>query len=72
MRGTVHLKNAKAAAGRVWVAAVALDSSGQPLGVRRWESDQTLPARGALEFSLTVYSAGARIERVEVLVEAGK
>lgn len=72
VRGTVHLKNAKAAAGRVWVAAVALDSSGQPLGVRRWESGQTLPAGGALEFSLTVYSAGARIERVEVLVEAGK
>jgi hypothetical protein len=49
--------------GSVWVLAVAYDASGQPVGVRRWESE------GALDFDFWVYSLGPQIAEVEVLVE---
>lgn len=51
-------------AASVWVMAVAYDASGQPVGVRRWES------AGSTQFDFWVYSLGADIADVQVVVEA--
>ena len=58
------------AAGQVWVAAVAYDSSGSVVGLRRWEAAAALPAGGRLPFALNVYSVGGTITKVDLLVEA--
>lgn len=51
-------------AGTIWVAAIAYDSAGQVVGVRRWESS------GETEFYFLVYSLGPQIATVELVVEA--
>lgn len=51
-------------ASSVWVMAVAYDATGQPVGVRRWESS------GELSFDFWVYSLGADIADVQVVAEA--
>lgn len=55
---------------QVWLLAVAYDAAGRMVGVRRWESPSSLGANGSLEATLTVYSAGDPIIRVEILTEA--
>jgi hypothetical protein len=54
----------------VWIAAVAYDAQGQVTGLRRWQSNETLPPGGSLPFEMTVYSLGGDMVRVEVVVEA--
>lgn len=61
--GRVDLSGGATAAS-LWVLAVAYDSSGQVVGVRRWESD------GAVDFNFWVYSLGPDIADVQVLAEA--
>ena len=61
---------ASQAAGLVWVAAVAYDSSGSVVGLRRWESSGSLPAGGSLPFGFNVYSAGGAIVKVDLQVES--
>lgn len=51
-------------ASSVWVMAVAYDDEGQPVGVRRWESE------GETGFDFWVYSLGPDIADVYVVVEA--
>jgi LysM repeat protein len=68
--GSVILADPAAAAGQIWVAATAFDAAGRVVGVHRWESPSGLAAGQSLPFSMQVYSAGAPIENVEVLVEA--
>lgn len=48
----------------LWVLAVAYDADGKVAGFSKWESE------GARDFSFYVYSVGAEIDRVELLVEA--
>jgi len=57
-------------ASQVWIAAAAYSADGQPVGVRRWESQTGLAADGRQAFSMRVYSTGAVIARVEVWGEA--
>lgn len=57
-------------AGQVWVAAIAYDVAGRPVGVRRWESAGGLKAGESLEFAFDLYSLGPAIERVEVVAQA--
>jgi hypothetical protein len=57
-------------ASQVWMAAVAYDSSGSVVGLRRWEAAAPLPAGGRLPFALNVYSVGGTIMKVDLLVEA--
>lgn len=54
---------------QVWLAAIAYDTDGNIVGVRRWESVTALESGRGQLFVLRVYSAGAPIERVELLVE---
>ncbi len=57
-------------AAQVWVGAIAFDSAGNVVGMRRWENSTRLVARGSLPFSMFVYSTGAEIARVDLLGEA--
>ena len=68
--GTFQLSDTQATANRIQAAAVAYDAQGKVTGVRRWESLEPLNGSIALDFDLTVYAAGAPIDRVVVLVEA--
>jgi hypothetical protein len=48
----------------IWVLAVAYDSAGNVVGVRRWESETEL------NFDMWVYSLGPAIAQVELIAEA--
>ncbi len=67
--GQVILPADAKAAATIWVAATAYDGQGRVAGYRRWEGGG-LSAGGSLAFTLQVFSLGARIERVELAVEA--
>lgn len=54
-----------AQAGLIWVLAVAYNENDEVVGVRRWESEGSDST-----FEFWVYSLGAPIERVELLMEA--
>lgn len=69
-RGAVRLEDGQDDAQHVWVVAVAYDADGTLVGVRRWEAEQPLPAGDALAFDFAVYSTGAPIQSVELLVQA--
>ncbi|HWQ45642.1 MAG TPA: LysM domain-containing protein [Longilinea sp.] len=68
--GAITLENPQAAANLIWVAATAYDVNGRVVGVHRWESTSALATGQSLPFSMQVYSAGAPVDDVEVLVEA--
>jgi len=68
--GTFILSDPQAVAGRVTAAAVAYDAQGRITGVRQWESVSDLAGGTAIPFQMTVYAAGAPIDRVIVQVEA--
>ncbi len=54
----------------VWVIALAFDSSGNLLGVRRTESRVTIEQDKGLPFNLNVYSTGSEISSVKIKAEA--
>ena len=66
--GEVRLPAESNAATQVWVAAVAYDTSGRVVGVKRWEGGGVQPG-GSLSFEMTVASLGGRMTRVEFAVE---
>lgn len=68
--GLVLLPNQSSAANQVWVAGIVYDDAGRVVGVRRWESNVSLPAGGSLPFEFLISSIGGRIARVEFAVEA--
>ncbi len=55
---------------QVWVLAIAYDSMGNVVGLRRWENSTKLAARSSLPFNLMVYSTSAEIAQVVLLGEA--
>ena len=65
--GKAVLTPESARAGSLWVLVVAYTQDGRVAGIRRWDS-QSLPA--GLDFSVFVYSAGPKIDHVEVFAEA--
>ena len=67
--GQVHLPAESTAATRVWVAAVAYDSVGTVVGLRRWEGGGIEPG-GTINFDFQVSSIGGEIEAVEFFVQA--
>ncbi len=68
--GVVLSQSQTATANQVWVAATIYDDAGRVVGVRRWESEASLPPGGSLPFDLLVSSVGGRIARVEFAAEA--
>jgi hypothetical protein len=57
-------------AGTIQVLATAYDSSGDVVGVRRWDSPSALTADKPIPFDFLVSSLGPQIDRVEILAEA--
>lgn len=57
-------------AGQVWAALTAYNAEGNVIGVRRWESLASIQPGVAGLLDGRVYSAGGKIVRVEVLLEA--
>ena len=70
VQGNVLLPADARPASVVWVAVVAYDAAGGVVGVRKWEAAEALPPAGRLPFTVTVYSLGPAIARVEAVVEA--
>jgi LysM repeat protein len=70
--GEVSLTDTSVSANQVWTAAIAYDDQGRVVGVRRWESAAPLTGGQKISFSFQVYSTGAVITSVDVLVEARK
>jgi len=70
--GEISLAASTGTASAVWVAGIAYDNEGNVVGVRRWESNSPLSAGQKIPLAFTVYSSGAAIERVDVLLEARK
>lgn len=68
LSGLVVLEATSVSARKVWVLAVAYDADDNAVGVRRWEAAQEV--NGQTPFAFSVYSLGAPIARVELLVEA--
>jgi LysM repeat protein len=70
VQGSVGLLPGSSPASVVWLAAVAYDADGQVVGVRKWEAAEILPPAGSLPFTITVYSLGPAIARLDAVVEA--
>jgi len=70
--GEVSLTDTSVSANQVWAAAIAYDVQGMVVGVRRWESAAPLTGGQKISFSFQVYSTGAEISSVDILIEARK
>ncbi|MFN2195310.1 MAG: LysM peptidoglycan-binding domain-containing protein [Anaerolineales bacterium] len=68
--GTLRLPEGRDPAGEMRVAAVAYSDDDRVVGVRVEEDLEPLQADQSRRFTLTVYSMGEKIERVEVFSEA--
>ena len=68
--GQVLSQSQTSAAQQVWVAATAYDEAGRVIGVRRWESTESLSTGGSLPFEFLISSIGGKIAKVEFAVEA--
>lgn len=67
--GTFQLGDPAAAASRLQAAAIAYAADGRVTGIRQWELNEPLSGTAQADFGITVYAAGAAIDRVVVLVE---
>jgi len=54
----------------LWILAIAYDTAGNVVGVRRWESQSALSVDTPVSFDFQVSSVGPSIDRVEFLAEA--
>jgi hypothetical protein len=68
-KGQVTLGEGVSSVKQIWLLAVAYDREGNFIGLRKWESPESVSAGGPLSFTLNVYSLGPPIDHVEVLVE---
>ncbi len=69
VNGVVNLNAGQSDANIIQVVAAAYNASGEPVGVRRWESPVGLESGSGLVYDFTVYSLGGPIDRVDVLLE---
>lgn len=67
--GVVNLNAGQSDANIIQVVAAAYNASGQPVGLRRWESPVGLESGSGLVCDFTVFSLGGPIDRVDVLLE---
>lgn len=60
---------AEGVTGRLWIAAVAYDASGNIVGIRRFVSPNAVNPGEWAPFTLNIYSIGDKIEKVELFGE---
>jgi LysM repeat protein len=70
IKGTLILSSDSEAVDLVWLVAIAYNSDGNIVGVRKWESGKGINPGEGLAFEMAVFSLGPPIQRVELLVEA--
>jgi LysM repeat protein len=70
VNGTAQLDPGASNGSQLWIAAIALDDSGQVVGIRRTRITQTVNPGEGVAFTITVYSTGGKIARVELFGEA--
>jgi hypothetical protein len=69
--GTAQPESSQALdANLVWLAVIAYDESGEPVGVRKWVAPENLAPGSSFPFEVTVFSLGPPIAKVKALVEA--
>lgn len=68
--GSARLAVEGTAAGRYTLVAVAYDASGRVVGLRRMSGETSWGSGDEFEFTISVYSTGGVIDRVEVFGEA--
>jgi hypothetical protein len=69
--GTVQLEAGATKGSRLWIAAIALNSFSEVVGIRRSEITQIVNPGESVGFTLTVYSTGGKIAKVELYGELG-
>ncbi|WKZ35990.1 MAG: LysM domain-containing protein [Anaerolineales bacterium] len=69
LSGQIHLPAESTAATQVWVAAVAYDTNGTVVGVKRWEAGALQPGT-ITNFQFGMASLGSAIEAVKFFVQA--
>jgi LysM repeat protein len=67
--GVIALQGSQPDANFIRVTAAVYNAAGQPVGVRRWESQVGLESGSALTYEFNVFSLDGPIQRVEVQVE---
>ena len=70
VQGQILLPELEKPANNIWIVAVAYNNREQITGFRRREFSSPLQPGGIQDFNFPVYSIGASIQRVEVIVEA--
>lgn len=55
--------------GNIWIAAVAYDSNGEIIGIRRFVSPNAVNPGEGVPFTLNIYSIGEKIDRVDLFGE---
>jgi LysM repeat protein len=61
--------SAEGVTGKIWIAAVAYDSMGEIVGIRRFVSTSATNPGEYIPFTLNLYSIGGKIEKVELFGE---
>ena len=69
MTGRIELQAGQKDANIIEVVGAAYDLSGQPVGVRRWDSTVGVESGSGLVYDFFIYSLGGPIDRVEILGE---
>ncbi len=70
LSGQVSLAAGLPTAKSVWVLAVAFDSEGRVIAIRRWEAQSSLLPGRSQTFQINIYSLGAPIDHIELVAEA--
>ena len=68
--GNIHLSSSSKPANRIWLVASVFDDAGNVIGVRRWETTESLQPGGDIPFSFQVAAVSGEIARVVFAVEA--
>jgi len=68
INGVVEVLATKVDGNQIWIAAVGL-SDGEPVGIRKWTSGESVDPETAYPFEIQLYSLGPRIDQVLLLSE---
>jgi len=66
--GVVEVLATKVDGNQIWIAVVGL-SDGEPVGIRKWTSGESVDPETAYPFEIQLYSLGPRIDQVLLLSE---
>jgi len=70
VEGEIRILDENTSADLIWLAVIAYDDSGHPVGIRKWIASTPLSSNQPLSFDIIVFSLGPPIEEIEILGEA--